>query len=623
MTYLPALDGLRGISVSAVLLYHAGVSWMPGGFLGVEIFFVISGYLITSLLLGEHRRSGGIDLKSFWVRRARRLLPALFALLAAVAAVWLVFLPDEVAKVRGDIVSAFTYVTNWHLIFTNQSYFDSFGRPSPVKHLWSLAVEEQFYLLWPLIFAGLVALTKGRRKWMVAAVGAGILLSISVGIWLYDPNGDPSRVYYGLDTRAAGLLAGSLLGIIAPPWVLRGGLRRSARIVLDVVGGLAAVVLGWMLFRIGEYDSFLYEGGFLVVDLATVVVILVLAHPGGFVNRTIFSWKPLVWVGTRSYGIYLWHFPVFVLTRPDVDVGFDGPLLFALRIAITLFLAEASYRLVETPIRGGAIRRLRERMRSDDAATVAAARRRAQVAISGFAGVVLVLGIGLVAAQRSTAAPEGFGDVAPASALGTLPSGDLEDATTTTAPPTTAAPTTATTAAPPTTAAPATTAPPTSLAPTSGESVVVVGDSVPLGASGALDRRMPGIKIYAEVGQQFSAAPGIMSWLNGQGLLRPVVVIHLGSNGTVSHDDLTRTLTELAGAQRVVLVNTHVPRPWQDSVNQTLSEVVGSGAYPNVVLADWHGLSAGHPEWFVSDNTHLSTSGVAAYADLVAQAALG
>ena len=622
LTYLPALDGLRGVSVLAVLLYHGDVSWMPGGFLGVEIFFVISGYLITSLLIGEHRRSGGVDLKNFWVRRARRLLPALFALIAVVVGVWLLFLPGEVAKIRGDVISSLTYVTNWHLIFSHQSYFDAMGRPSPLKHLWSLAVEEQFYLLWPLIFLGLMALFRGRRRWMAAAVAGGILVSTSISIWLYQPGTDPSRVYYGLDTRAAGLLAGSLLGILAPPWVLRGGLRRSARVVLDVLGAVAVVALVAMLVLIHDHDAFLYQGGFLVVDLATVAVILVLAHPGGVINRTVFSWKPLVWVGKRSYGIYIWHFPVFVLTRPGIDVHMGTVPLWTLRLSVTLALTEISYRWVETPIRNGSIGRLRERLRSLDPATVAAARRQARVALTGVTAVALVLGVGLLAAHRPSGPPPGFSDLADASVLNPAPVSNVAD---TVAPTTTLATTT-----PPTTAAvpgpttvPPTTTPPTTQAPQAGSRITVMGDSVPLGASGALARRLPGLTINAQVGRQFSAAPSVLQYLRSQGLLRPIVVIHLGNNGNIPAGELDSVLNSLSSAQRVVLVTTHVPRSWQDSVNARLTDAVKSGAHPNTVLADWHALSAGHSGWFVSDGIHLSEAGATAYADLIAQAALG
>ncbi len=210
LSYLPGLDGLRALAVGAVLLYHAGMPWMPGGFLGVELFFVLSGYLITSLLLGEWVAEGRIDLGAFWLRRARRLLPALFLLLAVTLVFAIFFMPDEVAGLRGDTLAASTYVTNWYLAFNQQSYFELVGRPSLLQHLWSLAVEEQFYLLWPLLFIGGMRLLRTRQSMRIATL-AGAVASTLLMLALYNPDADPSRIYYGTDTRAAGLLIGCTL----------------------------------------------------------------------------------------------------------------------------------------------------------------------------------------------------------------------------------------------------------------------------------------------------------------------------------------------------------------------------------------------------------------------------
>jgi len=351
---MPGLDGLRAIAVIAVLLYHADLLWIPGGFLGVEVFFVISGFLITSLLLRERDRSGRTDLKRFWMRRARRLLPALFAMLVVTALYVVLFMPQEMQRLRGDYLAAFTYVTNWFLILKNESYFESMGRPSILKHLWSLAVEEQFYILWPMLFAAGVALL--RRRGMLVATVLAALASTALMWMLFVPGQDPSRVYYGTDTRAAGLLLGAALAFIWAPWRVHDlVLSRLRRLTVDVLGVLGLIVVVAMFLGVSEYGSFLYRGGFLLLGLATLLLIASTVLASGYLGRAL-GVAPLRWVGLRSYSIYLWHWPVYMVTRPGVDIMlFDLPLL-ALRLVITVVLADLSYRFVEQPVRTGAAR---------------------------------------------------------------------------------------------------------------------------------------------------------------------------------------------------------------------------------------------------------------------------
>ncbi|MDP9475509.1 MAG: acyltransferase [Actinomycetota bacterium] len=378
LPYRPGLDGLRALAVIAVLLYHAGLAWIPGGFLGVEVFFVISGYLITALLLAEWRGRGRIDLKSFWLRRARRLLPALYVLLVVTLAYAVVFLPGEVAGLRADALAAFGYVTNWYLVFGQESYFEAVGRPSLLKHLWSLAVEEQFYLLWPLIFAvgmGVGATRLRARRTLTVAVTVAVASAVAMAL-LYVPGVDPSRIYYGTDTRATGLLFGAALAFLWSPGEkyrpadtrhLRLGFPRRGRFrrrwgwivptLLDLLGIAALGGLVWFCLKLGEFQPFLYRGGFALVALMTAAAIMVVVHPHTRLGARLLGWGPLRWVGERSYGIYLWHWPVFMVTRPGLDVPFDGMPLLALRLAATILLAHLSYEYVEAPIRRGALGR--------------------------------------------------------------------------------------------------------------------------------------------------------------------------------------------------------------------------------------------------------------------------
>ncbi len=353
LPYSPALDGLRALAVIAVLIYHAGLHWLPGGFLGVEIFFTISGYLITSLLLSEWRETGRINLGQFWLRRGRRLLPALFLVIVCSLVFAVLFLPDEVAKLRADALASFAYVINWYLIFSQQSYFEAVGRPSLLRHLWSLAVEEQFYLIWPLIFV--LTMTRFRKRTVLVGVAVAALISMALMAVLYAPGADPSRVYYGTDTRASGILIGVALAFIWTPGKSQG--RRIDKLPFDLIGVLAFGALLACCLLISEFDDFLYRGGFILTALSTAVLIAAVVHPRGKRLAAVLGSSALVWIGLRSYGIYLWHWPVFMLTRPQLDVSLDGPALLAVRLGLTMALAVLSYHLLETPIRTGALGR--------------------------------------------------------------------------------------------------------------------------------------------------------------------------------------------------------------------------------------------------------------------------
>ncbi len=601
MRYMPGLDGLRAFAVTGVLLYHADLTWIPGGFLGVDVFFVISGYLITSLLLAEFRNQGRIGLGQFYLRRARRLLPALFLLLGVVGLFAVVFLPDEVTKLRGDVVAALFYGTNWWQIFHNLSYFEAAGRPPMLQHLWSLAVEEQFYLVWPLLLTAMFKLWHGRRRPMILAtlgmIAASsllmIVLSISRG---YPLDHDPSRVYYGTDTRAFTMLIGAVLAMVWAPWRLSERTTRGGRVVLDAIGVGSLLGLTWMFLNVNEFSNDLYRGGFLVCSVLAALVIAVTVHPAADLGRWILGNKPLRWIGERSYGIYLWHWPVFMVTRPVLDINLTGTPNLILRLAITVALAELSFRYVEQPVRQGALSRWFKALRASTGSD-----RISMAARTAVLGGSLLLGVVLVAVGLANGQPAPIPPGLDAKAVA------AQTSVTTTPLPST--PATTTPGSPPTTP----TAPPNPAIPR----VTLIGDSVMVGAANALQQALGPVRIDAAVNRQFGTAIDILSAIKASGQLSDTVVVHMGTNGVITQGHMDAIMNILKDRKRVVFLNLKVPRRWEQIDNDVLATNVAK--YPNVKLIDWHTIGNAHPEYFYQDGIHLNPTGQRAYAALIQQ----
>jgi len=351
LPYLPALDGLRAAAVVAVLLYHGGVGWLPGGYLGVDMFFVLSGFLITALLLSEWQERGGIALGAFWARRARRLLPAVLLVLLAVGAYAAFLAPaHELASIRGDSLATLFYGVNWHFIASDQGYFDQFATPSPLRHAWSLAIEEQFYFVWPLVVLGWLRLRRGRTAgfgWLciVLALGSAALMTL-----LVQGAADVSRAYYGTDTRAQAVLVGAALAVV---WHRHpASIAARPRWLVATLGGVGALVTAWLWTSVPDTARWMYHGGFLLAALATAAVLAVVARPDPGRAARVLMFAPVRWIGTISYGLYLWHWPVYVALTPT-RTGLDGNALLGFRLAVTTALAAASYYAVEQPIRRG------------------------------------------------------------------------------------------------------------------------------------------------------------------------------------------------------------------------------------------------------------------------------
>jgi peptidoglycan/LPS O-acetylase OafA/YrhL len=551
-------------------------------------------------------------------------------------------------------------VTNWYLIFVNEPYFEAVGRPSLLRHLWSLAIEEQFYVLWPLaLTAGLLMWRKWRLLGAIIACGAASALLMG---FLYEPGEDPSRIYYGTDTRAAGLLIGASLAFLWAPGRVYGApenhvktrdvhknerrrdrLNRSGRarlrhrlgwaapFALDLAGIAALCGLVALYLRLGEAHPLLYRGGLSAVGLVTGLLILAVVHPHARMSSALLSWGPLRWIGIRSYGIYLWHWPIFMITRPNLDVPLDGLPLLVLRLALTVGIAALSYRFVEAPIRHGALGRAWNRLRHSRGP-----RRRGLILIwsstsSAVAAVALILGLAVARAEEPPP-PAYLADMQAIHTVDDAPEGATRPADTKNAAPVTDKPAAGEDApeAPAPDAEKADENPEQDVepktedepekqpadAPASGP-VTAIGDSVMLGAAQGVQKHVSDLTIMdAQVGMQVSDAIAILQQRASAGEVGETVVVHLGTNGTFTTDQFDELMKILGDRRRVIFVNLKVPRTWEASNNAVIS--AGVAEHENAVLADWYAASAPHPEYFWGDGMHPTPEGVEAYSSLIA-----
>ncbi len=595
--YMAGLDGLRALAVLAVIAYHLNLQWVPGGLLGVGVFFVLSGYLITDLLVAQWDRRGRIDLRDFWYRRARRLLPALWTMLLLVLTWITLFKPHQLASLRGDVLAALLYASNWWYIFHHVSYFARYGPPSPFVHLWSLAVEEQFYLVWPLLLWFGLRFVR-RKGWLVLLTLVLATASALAMALIYHPGLNPNRVYYGTDTRAFALLIGAALALVWPSQKLSTKVSPAARFMLDAAGVAGLVVVLWMFWQTNQYEPFLYRGGMVILSLATAAVVASLAHPASHFSK-ILGIGPLRWLGVRSYGLYLWHYPVIVLTTPTVNTStsFDA-LRASLQVAASIALAALSWHFVEEPIRQGSLSRWWQDTRQRGWANLSVKAWTASLA----ALLALMISVGGLAGLAPAAAAT-FASIAPAPPTKT-------GSTTAKGSPT-KSPTPPNPPGRPNSQAPVTPA-------VSGSRVTAIGDSVLLDAKPALQSLLPGTRVYGQVDRQLYQAQALVSRLKQRGALGNRVIIELGTNGAFTQGQLISLLRSLGSVKRIVLVNTRVPQPWQNVVNQTLAQVAKT--FPRTVLVNWHQASAHHPGWFYPDGVHLNPAGAEHYAQLLVAA---
>ncbi len=617
--YMPGLDGLRAIAVLGVIAYHLGYGWAEGGLLGVGVFFTLSGYLITDILLNQVR-GGGIRLKSFWLARARRLLPALFAMLIVVAAWVTVIGPHQPSEFRGSALSAAAYFNNWWLIGQEASYFARFELPGPLDHLWSLSIEEQFYIVWPFVLMLGVKLfpepdfeatglrPKLARATLLLALASGILMAV-----LYTPSVDPSRVYYGTDTRALELLIGATLAMVWPSRRLSPRIAPQARRLIDGAGLLGLVVIGLMFWQTSELSPVRYRGGFALLAIGTALAVAAMAHPASRLGPIV-GCRPLRWVGERSYGIYLWHRPIIVLTTPESAVGAPSLARSALQVAATFAVAEASWRYLETPIRHGALGRLWRRARAGEL-SLAGLAAPARGGLAAGALVLLVAIAGLAGLGMSDDGPR-VGATAVAKTVQAQPAQRGSEATIC-------------------------------------DAVVHIGDSTSEGLVSSEYLPDPKQQIaaqYARVGAstqhlEVSGARSIYENFEGQPNAQEVAqawkdqgfdgcwVIAMGTNeaanvaagSSVGYEDRVANMMTTIGVQPVLWVNAKSlvksgPYSAKNMEAWDAALVDSCDRYPQMKVYDWAGDV--RDQWFIPDGIHFTTPGYAARGRLIADALL-
>ena len=568
--YIPAIDGLRAIAVIAVILYHLGISWIPGGFLGVDLFFVISGYVITRLLLDSIQERGGLDLRDFYMARIRRLLPPLVFMIVVTSIVVGIWAPDTTKKFLTDAPFSLFGGMNWWLVFNQQDYFESSGRPPLLQHTWSLAVEAQFYLLWPLI---LLLVLKYFGKKVIPAAALTIAAISGVALMLVSFQLDAansskvSHIYFGTDTHSIGLFLGAALAVSWIPQNFNLQVSRRAQDFIDGIGVFGFIGILATFALIDESKPTLYRIAFPLAGIFGTAILISIVHPASRFAPLLRN-RVLLWIGERSYAIYLWHWVIFQISRPQVDLDGENWALFSLRILLVLAMADISLRLVELPIRSGAVAYWFGGLKYRTKAV-----RRKQKLTVALSVSILIITSATVSVSAIVRVDKQNQELAQL----------LKDAD-----------------------KPIVTPIENSATP----GLWVTGDSVILGIRHVLEMNHPIALINARVGRQ---APELLEVMlrDGPLALNSPVVFNIGNNNALTRSQVIAIFEAVKQAPQRIVVNTAVPRPWRETNNELINEIAAT--YPNTVVVRWDQISEGRPEYFAPDGVHLVPAGARAY----------
>ena len=569
--YIPAIDGLRAVAVIAVMLYHLGFTWIPGGFLGVDLFFVISGYVITRLLLDSIQRSGGLDLRAFYKARIRRLFPPLVFMIFVTIIYISIWAPETMRRFISDSPFALLGGMNWWLVFRQTDYFDTISRPPLLQHTWSLGVEAQFYLIWPLILL-LVLRQFGKAKIPGAALIIAAFSGIALLLVSYEVDAantsQVSHVYFGTDTHSIGLFLGAALAVSWVPQNLQEQVNRRAQDFIDGIGVIGFVGLLGVFLLVNESDPTLYKLAFPLAGIFGCAILTSIVHPASRF-APILSSRVAVWIGERSYAIYLWHWVVFQVTRPAVDLEGSTWALYALRILVVFALADISLRLVELPVRSGLVEYWFKGMKYR---TKNVQRRQKSTVFASV--LLLILGTSYISANAISQSDKEMAivkqqleqPVQPSEPTGTQTGG-----------------------------------------------LWVTGDSVILGIHYELDARSPIAIINARVGRQATELIEVMK-ADKANAADSTVIFNMGNNNKLTSDQVMAVFEEVKNQPRIIVVNTAVPRGWRDENNALIAQYA---ALYGATVVDWASISMGHPEYFAPDGVHLVPAGVRAYVDAI------
>jgi peptidoglycan/LPS O-acetylase OafA/YrhL len=569
--HISSIDGLRAIAVTAVVLYHLGISWIPGGFLGVDLFFVISGYVITRLILDSINQSSALDLRAFYAARLRRIYPGFLFMVVCTILFIGVWAPEAIKRFLSDLPYALTGTINWLLVSRHQDYFETIGRPPLLQHTWSLAVELQFYLIWPIILLTILKYFGKRniaRIALIIAIISGTALFF-VSLQLDQSNAQQvSHIYFGTDTHSLGLFLGSALAVSWIPQNLSADIEKRAQDVIDGIGVVGLLGLISTFLFIDETNAGLYRLAFPLAGIFGCLVIISLVHPASRF-APIISTAPFRWVGQRSYGIYIWHWVIFQVTRPSVDLSGQTWALYLARVLLVLALADISLRWVEIPFRQGLVQTWFRGMKYRSAKVKL--RQQMSVLLSIITVLVITTSISLQAIDKSN-------QIVQESNQQQIDQNQSD----------------------------------ADLGSTTG--LWVTGDSVILGIRSKLENKEHISLVNARVGRQAPELLAVMQ-VDQSSVPQSPVIFNLGNNNALTEQTVIDIFEVVKNQPQIIVVNTAVPRPWRDANNAIISRV--ASRYMNVKLVDWARVSNGRPELFAPDGVHLSPTGSDVYVDLV------